>query len=246
VSTTAAFDLLAPAYDDLWTNTAVGRLQREAVWRHAGRLFAAGETVLDLGCGTGEDAVLLGERGVQVVATDSSCEMVRMARSRGVDARLIAMEQIGWLRQTFDGALSNFGALNCLPDVSVLREPLIRMIRPGGYLVLCVIGRFCLWESFWYAAHGHFRKAVRRWGGQSSSSLGLTAFYPRVDEIRDTLSPEFGLIQTVGIGVCVPPSYVRGLPLALLPTLAAADRHIAALPGVRALADHRLLVFRRS
>ena len=40
----AAFDRMAPRYDDLWTNTDVGRLQREAVWRHIDPLFRAGST----------------------------------------------------------------------------------------------------------------------------------------------------------------------------------------------------------
>ena len=29
----AAFDALAPGYDELWTNSLVGRLQRRQVWR---------------------------------------------------------------------------------------------------------------------------------------------------------------------------------------------------------------------
>jgi ubiquinone/menaquinone biosynthesis C-methylase UbiE len=246
VSAAAAFDRLAPSYDEVWTNAPVGRTQRDAVWRYAAPLFTGGQRVLDLGCGTGEDAVFLGNRGVQVIATDCSPEMVQMARARGVDAYLIPVEEIGKLTEGFDGAFSNFGALNCVRDLSSLREPLARLIRPAGYFVLCIIGRFCLWESLWYAARGQFRKAVRRWRGKSSLSMGLTVFYPRVDAIRSALSPDFRLIQTIGIGVCVPPSYVSGLSSPLLARLAAADRHIAALPGFRALADHRLLVFRRS
>jgi hypothetical protein len=38
----AAFDHIAPQYDQLWTRSAVGHLQREAVWRHIGVLFEPG------------------------------------------------------------------------------------------------------------------------------------------------------------------------------------------------------------
>ena len=55
----AAFDRLAPRYDQLWTRSTVGHLQREAVWRHLAPLFKPGQTALDLGCGTGEDALHL-------------------------------------------------------------------------------------------------------------------------------------------------------------------------------------------
>ncbi|HZL57870.1 MAG TPA: methyltransferase domain-containing protein, partial [Bryobacteraceae bacterium] len=87
--TAAAFDSLAAVYDDLWTNSTIGQLQRAAFWRHAGPLFRPGETVLDLGCGTGEDAALLRDRGIRTLAIDSSPEMVRVACERGIDARLL-------------------------------------------------------------------------------------------------------------------------------------------------------------
>jgi len=246
MSAATAFDLLAPAYDELWTNTPIGRLQRDAFWRCAAHLFRAGDHVLDLGCGTGEDAVILSRRGIRVTATDCSPAMVSAARQRGVNARLLPIEEIGRLSDASDGAISNFGALNCVRDLSALRQPLARLIRPGGSLALCVIGRFCLWETAWYASRGQFRKAVRRWRGESSSSMGLAVFYPRTSEIRNALSPDFELIQTTGVGVFVPPSYVHDLPPAVLAMFSAADRYIAALPGFRALSDHRLLIFRRS
>ena len=79
----AAFDRVAPRYDELWTNTDVGRLQREAVWRHIDPLFRAGSRIVDLGCGTGADAVHLSGAGVHVSAFDASREMVRFFLETG-------------------------------------------------------------------------------------------------------------------------------------------------------------------
>jgi SAM-dependent methyltransferase len=242
--TATAFDTLAPDYDTLWTNTPVGRLQREAVWRHCGHLFRRGETVLDLGCGTGEDALRLERRGVRVVATDSSPEMVRIARERGVDARLLRIEDAAATEQVFDGAISNFGAMNCVPRISDLREPLAGMIRQGGYLAICVMGRFCLWETAWYGLRGEFRRAARRWKGEATFG-GFRVFYPRTGEIEKALAPDFILSATAGIGVCVPPSYVRGLSPGLLNSLGRMDSLAASWAGVRSLSDHRLMIFRR-
>ena len=42
----------------------------------------AGERVLELNCGTGEDAVHLARRGVRVLATDNSPRMLAAARSK--------------------------------------------------------------------------------------------------------------------------------------------------------------------
>ena len=244
-SPAAAFDRVAPAYRDLWTGTEIGRLQREAFWRYAFPLFRTDENILDLGCGTGEDALRFARSGIRVAGIDVSPEMVRIARERGVNARLLRIEDIRCLQPGFDGAISDFGALNCVKRLSDLREPLATLIRPGGYLAICVMGRFCLWETALNSVRGQFGKAIRRWKGTAFSSSGLAVFYPAVREIECALSPAFCLTGWAGIGVCVPPSYVRGLSGSRLRQLDRINRRIAALPFFRALADHRFLAFRR-
>ena len=82
----ALFDGMAESYDAVWTNTAVGRAQRNLVWRDVDALFRAGEQILDVGCGTGEDASHFAARGLRVHATDASPAMVAAARARGVAA----------------------------------------------------------------------------------------------------------------------------------------------------------------
>ncbi|HYZ83839.1 MAG TPA: methyltransferase domain-containing protein, partial [Bryobacteraceae bacterium] len=100
----AAFDRLAASYDDMWTHSAIGVAQRDAVWRHLGRVFTPGQSVLELGCGTGEDAVRLQRSGVTVVAIDSSPGMVSVARRRGIDAAVRRIEDLQLVEGVFDGA----------------------------------------------------------------------------------------------------------------------------------------------
>ena len=49
----------SPSYDDLFTRSAIGRAQREVVWKILFRHFDPGDHILELNCGTGEDAVFL-------------------------------------------------------------------------------------------------------------------------------------------------------------------------------------------
>jgi len=65
-----------------------------------------GERILDIGCGDGTLTKKIVERGATVVGIDNSPEMVAAARSKGVDALLLAAEDIQFFAE-FDAAFSN-------------------------------------------------------------------------------------------------------------------------------------------
>jgi SAM-dependent methyltransferase len=81
---------------------------------------------------------------MSVRAIDASPEMVRIARSRGVDASVLGIEELDRVQGCFDGVLSNFGAFNCVGELPALRQPLARLVRSGGHLAVCIIGHSCL------------------------------------------------------------------------------------------------------
>ena len=66
----AAFDAIAGRYDTLFspvTNPLV-EMMRERVYAAVARHFAPGSTLLELGCGTGEDTAALTARGYRAVS----------------------------------------------------------------------------------------------------------------------------------------------------------------------------------
>ena len=236
------FDRIATRYDALWTDTAIGRAQRNLVWHEIDSLFHRGERILDIGCGTGEDAAHFAARGVHVYGADASPAMVRVARERGVTATVCNAEELARIGRSFDGALSNFGALNCVGNLPAVAVSLAPLVRPGGHVAICLLGRLCAWETLYFAARLEWRKAWRRWRGARYHEILI--HYPTVAEIRTAFAPEFELRRWTGIGLLVPPSYVK-LPAALVRALAACDRILTHLPLLRALADHRLFLLVR-
>src|SRR5690348_14130603 len=112
MTVTTPFDQLAHQYDALWTNTPVGFHQRRATWARFDRLFRPGHFLLDVGCGTGEDALHLEAAGMYVCGIDTSAEMVRIANRKGADAHLLTVSDLSDLSLQFDGVISNFGVLN--------------------------------------------------------------------------------------------------------------------------------------
>ncbi len=257
----AAFDHIARDYDQIFTDSLIGRAQRNAVWEVLIRSFRKNENVLELNCGTGEDAIFLAGQGVSVFACDASRQMIETAvqRLRNIEPRVPAVfcelptERIGELHQDtkFDGAFSNFSGLNCIADLEAVASSLAKLIKPGGRLLFCFSTRFCLVEILYFLARGQWLKAARRCNGSTRVTLGNAQFrvyYPTICEIRRAFAPEFCLYDFKGIGVTIPPSYLEGWACrhpGLFRLLCRLEGLFAALPLLRATGDHVLLCFEK-
>ena len=220
----APFDAAAAAYDATFTDTDLGRRLRSIAWSWMDRAFGPGDRVLELGCGTGVDAVHLADRGIAVVATDASREMCRIADTRVItrDAndlvRVVALDldvvgEPGWaevLGGAVDGVLSDFGALNCVRDRPRLLRALGQVVRPGGRMVLVAMGPLCLTEIAWHVVHGERRVATRRWHAGARAAVGdgaaIRVWYPSARRVAREAAPWFRVERRGGIGVVMPPS----------------------------------------
>lgn len=214
----ASFDGLARTYDSEFTQSPIAVGLRAKTWQHLDTLFSRGMHVLEIGCGTGEDALHLLQRGIKVTATDASSEMLEVAQQKIYAAGLTADFQVFDLNQPetwkmlgqFDGAYSNFGALNCTSNWKNLAEFLVKITAPHAVLAFGVMGRFCLWETFWHGLHLDWRTATRRWSGKTTAVLpdGSTfpVFYPSPTTLSSAFLPEFTPLRKLGIGTFLPPS----------------------------------------
>jgi SAM-dependent methyltransferase len=358
----AAFDGMADAYDATFSSGAIGTLLRQAVWRRLDARFAAGDRVLEIGCGTGEDAVHLAGRGVRVLATDTSARMLEVARAKvdaaglagAVEIRRFDVEELGapdaatklrsvappvagatagtaartgtapgtaagagttaWTAAgfgtaaetaagagtaagtasgagtaagttadagtaagtaagagttadaaveanaaavekmdgaggaPFDGAFSNFGALNCVADLRGVATGLARCLRPGAMVVLCLMGPLVPWEWLWFFGHGQPANAFRRLRPGGARWRGLTVRYPSIHGARRALAPAFRLRRAAAVGALLPPSYVERWAVrhpVLLRRLDRWERRVETWPPLPWLADHYLLELER-
>ena len=216
-SSTSAFDGKARGYDAEFTATALGSLLRVRVWDRLSAVFAGRERLLELGCGTGEDAVWLASAGHRVVAIDASAEMIGIARRKALAAgcaeriefHCLPMERLHELPREglFDGVFSNFGAVNCVADIAGLSRTLTELLEPGAPLLFVVMGRHVPWEWAWYLAHGDRRRAFRRLQKQGAEWRGLTIHYPTPGELARKLAPQFTTRRRTALGFALPPSY---------------------------------------
>ena len=259
-----AFDSIADAFDSRYGHWRSVAAQRSAVRASLMRAFAHGAHVLELGGGTAEDATWLTREGRVVTMTDVSPAMVNVARAkltplgapepRVVNAGALDREAASLIAskgRLFDGAFSNFAALNCVTDLAPTAHGLARLVRPGGRALLVLFGTASIGEVVVQLIRGEPRAALRRMSrGAVHARLGGRSFdvrYHRRDDLVRAMTPWFRLVATKGIGVFVPPSaaepWISGWPL-LLKGLELADRMTS---GVLApLGDHVLYELERT
>ena len=259
--TILAFDSLAARYDDLFTRSMIGRAQRGVVWAVLIDAFEPGSHILELNCGTGEDALFLAQHDVSIVACDASERMIETARQRmqaedpeaPIQLELLPTEHLAKLRpkELFDGAFSNFSGLNCIADLSQTARDLAALVTMRAPVLVCLSTRFCLSEMIWFVLHGEFRKAFRRSSGVAIAKVGdfaVKVHYPTLRAVKRMFAPSFLLRSCRGIGIAVPSSYlepmIRKYPR-VLSVLRLIDRVISRLPWFRTIGDHMLLCFER-
>jgi SAM-dependent methyltransferase len=264
----AGFDAAAERYDADEQGNPVLSHMRERIFHQLCAAFAPGARLIELGSGTGTDARrLVSERSCRVALVDISPRLldraeakVRGARPDGlIGAHLLRADSVGELATiygpaSFDGAYSSLGPLNCEPLLDPVARGLGELVRPGGTLVLSVINRWCPAEVGWFALHGQWREASRRWGGpvQAAAYPGgprdvATWYYTRRD-IERAFSRAFHVEHAEALPLLWPPPYLDFLVTRfqrLFRALEPIESWGARQPILRDLGDHVLLRLRR-
>lgn len=262
-----AFDASAAVFDARFGDWASVVAQRQAVRRMLLDTFPPGARLLELGGGTGEDAVFLAAHERRVLLTDGAPRMVAEAAARAqragltgrIETRTLLLEEVeAFARERrraegarFDGAYSNFAALNCVPDLTPIARGLAMLLRPGASAVLVLFGPLPPGEILVQLVHGDVRAAFRRLSrGPVPARLGgrdFEVWYPWPRRIARAFAPWFRLRRMRGIGIFVPPSaaepWISRHPR-LLAVLDALDR-VAAAP-LALLGDHIAFRFERT
>ncbi len=119
------------------------------------------DSILDLGCGTGNHAVILAKRGYKVTGIDVSESMLQLARKKvSTDSSSIHFKRMDMRRvsfkQNFDAALILFGAFTYLlldTDVDRCFSSVRAHLNPSGLLIF----------EFWHSS-GMYPAAATSYG----------------------------------------------------------------------------------
>jgi ubiquinone/menaquinone biosynthesis C-methylase UbiE len=258
-----AFDAIAPGFDERFGAWRSVSAQRRAVRTALLREFPKHGHIVELGGGTGEDALFLAESGYNVVMTDPSPTMVALASAKlspfGAQAEIAGGEEfedfaarhLSGGGQLFDGAFSNFAPLNCVLDLGPVARGVARLLKRGAPAMLVVFGTSCPGEMMTEMLRRRPNQTLRRCkSGPISARLAKREFsivYHRRAALVRTFAPWFVLEKRLGIGITVPPSAAE-------PWISRQPRLLTALEGIdrllsrplAMLGDHVLYQFRRT
>ncbi len=256
------FDHIASAYDSVFTQSAIGQLQRKQVWTYLEKITPElnGLEILELNCGTGEDALLFSERGFNIVATDVSEEMLKVTQQKAhqfsmqnkISSHYLDLDSFDetLFDKKFDLIFSNFGGLNCINPEALqkLLEKLPKVLSPKGRFIAVIMPKFCLWESIYFTLRFQGKNIFRRWTSRdvpaNLDGAVVKTWYYRPSQIRRWSAENFATVTRQPIGFALPPSYLEKFfsrHKRFLFGLNAIERKLFRLAFLSGMADHFII-----
>jgi SAM-dependent methyltransferase len=149
----------------VWQPDAQGRSPQDVAL--AALAEATPARLLEVGCGTGAFAARCAEElGCEVVALDSSPEMVAATRARGIEAVVGDVQRLPCADATFDAAVAAW-MLYHVPDRDRAIAELARVLRPGGRLIAITTGRDHLAELWQLVGAEKYEASFSRENGRA-------------------------------------------------------------------------------
>ena len=142
------YDEIALQYDEILDRDSSNAITREKVKAVFCKVVPPG-LVLDFGGGTGKDLQWLTGNGYRVIFCEPSSNMRKKAISLNYNGVAVldnnASNFVTWetespFSEKVEAILANFAVINSIPDLKLLFKNLSSAIKPGGHLLMLVLG----------------------------------------------------------------------------------------------------------
>ncbi|HVD96651.1 MAG TPA: class I SAM-dependent methyltransferase [Cytophagaceae bacterium] len=218
-SVNKAFSKQSFRYDEEDRENVILQWMRGEVRTHVERYLKKTDRMLELNAGTGLDAFYFIHQGAHVHATDLSDGMVEQIghKIKKYDLQtLMSCQQCSYtsLDQVqagpFQYVFSNFGGLNCIPDLKEVIKHLPSLLTPGAYITWVIMPPVCPWE-FNFILKGNFKRAFRRFNkeGVMAHLEGqyFKTYYFTPSQVVQAFGKDFKKISLQGLASISPPPH---------------------------------------
>ncbi|MGD1045009.1 MAG: class I SAM-dependent methyltransferase [Bacteroidota bacterium] len=257
--TSAAFSAQAAHFDTDEESNRILKWMREQVYRHEEEFLLPHSNILELNAGTGIDAIHFARMGHSVFAIDNAPGMIHQLQNKistyhfedRIRSALCSFTQLQTLPvEQFDHVFSNFGGLNCIPNLQEVISQLPRLLKPGATITFVIMPRICPWEIA-QAFRGRIRLAFRRFprNGTSAHIDGhrFLSYYYSPSQVIKMFGARFVLARLRGLASFSPPPYYDTFPVKhprIYDLLTGLDEGYSTLPPLNRWADHFIITMK--
>lgn len=255
------FDAAADSYDDTFTNSMIGKAQRKRVyhWLNKVDFFNSKNKVFEINCGTGFDAEHFYNKGLDVIATDGSRNMIEVAkqkRNAEIDFFQLKFSDVSKDEKFKQSNIlfSNFGGLNCLSKEALQKfsNDVAANQKKDDLIAWVIMPKQCMIESFFFMLKGQFKKGFRRNTNEALivnvDGEEVETFYHSPNDVKNILSPKYQVILKKPVALFLPPSYLESFfknKKFIFNTLAFFEKIFGSISYYSSFSDHYIIIAKK-
>lgn len=221
-----AFDSASEEYDYTISHNYINSWIRKRSINELHRITKTSDVLLEIGCGTGSEAIQISKQVKGIVATDISEKMLdllkRKVQAKRLDRKIVGAKarasEISNVKDllpegTVRVAYSFNGALNCEQDIDKVPSELSNVVQKDGYFLCSIRNTLCLTEALSHSVVLQFDKMSTRKDQPTMVSVGgmdIPAFYYSPTRLVQLFRPHFRVRKIIGLPAFLPPAYLSG------------------------------------
>jgi len=257
------WDTLAETYDEKFNHPFINQYMRMLSQICLVKYFNNSSHLLEIGCGTGDEAIFFAKKNKKVTAIDISPKMIEIAKSKAikknveknVDFYALPVEKLKRiLNIKYDGIYSSFGTLNLVLNLTDLAKTLKNVMLPSSYFIVSVMNKYCLFEIFYFLIQGKLRQAFRRFSKDFvpvriiPKTPSLNCYYYTPTYFYSHFKKYFSLIEFYALPFLFQAPYIDTIPAfvrKLLYKLLFLDKKLSKIFPFNRLGDHFIIVMKK-
>jgi ubiquinone/menaquinone biosynthesis C-methylase UbiE len=214
----ADFDHAAKNYDNHFTYSEIGKKQRNLVYENLQKQLKNTKKIIEINCGTGEDAIWLAQQEFQVTATDISEKMIEIAQSKSnvnhLTFKVLDINTLSKETENYNFLFSNFGGLNCLTkkELALFFNSAAKILAEKAKMSLVIMPKNTIWEQFYFVLKLDFKAAFRRKKEVAFANVDgekVATYYYNPKDIVTLSETNFEFLEVKPVGFFIPPSYLE-------------------------------------